>query len=199
MSEPLAPLRDRAVLITDGTSLLSPGLTEAFGASGARLYTVFPDGAAPPMGGRTSLVGDLSHDSGVRALLEAVARHESGLEAVLVPLALSGPLEAAAEEAFLPIALLKQSLAVFSAPPRYLIPILYAEHDSSARVGAALCRTLVRYAAGHVAGQDLRLNLVRAEGQPSPELANRAARAALALASGWLDAVRGQELVIGDR
>lgn len=191
-------LGDRAVLVTEGRSLLAPALVETFGSAGARVYSAFPDGASAPASAGTPLYADLRREAGYRALLEAASSH-ARVEVVVVPLALEGAVEVAADEAFQPIVALKAALSASEAPPRYLIPIIYTADEVGSRVGRAVCRTLVRYAAGHLAARDVRVNLVRAEGRRGPELAARTSRAALALASGWLDAVRGQELVIGDR
>lgn len=197
MRAPFEHLRDRAVLITDGRSPLAPSLVEAFGSARPRIFTVVPDRAGANMG--TPVVGDVRSEIGVRAVLDAIGQEHRQLDAAIVPLTLSGSLDAVAEEAFLLVTLLQEAKARFGALPRYVVALAHARDERAAKVGAALTKTLSGYAAAHVSQEDTRVNVIRLEGAPSAELFARASRAALALASGWLEAVRGQELVIGDR
>ncbi|MCC7382730.1 MAG: hypothetical protein IT384_12920 [Deltaproteobacteria bacterium] len=211
MKAPFEHLRDRAVLITDGRSPLAPSLVEAFGSARPRIFTVVPDRAGANMSRDgtnmgsaganmgTPLVGDVRSESGVRAVLDGIGREHRQLDAALVPLTLAGSLDAVAEEAFLLVTLLQEAKARFGALPRYVVALAHARDERAAKVGAALTKTLAGYAAAHVTQEDTRVNVIRIEGAPSADLFARASRAALALTSGWLEAVRGQELVIGDR
>lgn len=198
MSGSFPNLAGRTVLVTDGTSPLAPALAEVFGSAGAEVVIVSPPGAPGRDGPGRVEPADLSRAQGARLLLESLAREGRELEVILVPLSLSGPVELASDAAFLPITLLRASLECLARPPRYLIPLIYEPDAHGTPPARAVARTLLRYAAGHLAGREPRLNSIWAQGPRGPELAARASRAALALSSGWLDAVRGQELVIGD-
>lgn len=82
----------------------------------------------------------------------------------------------------------RSGVAVFDAPSA----------DPAARARRAVARTLTAYAAAHLAFEDVRLNAVVAEA-PGSLVRRRVSGAVMALLSGWLDAVRGQTLEIGDR
>lgn len=130
--------------------------------------------------------------------LERLHRSHSTAFAVIVPFAFQGSMEANAEEAFELIHLIQETKRVLGAPPRYAVGIAPADAAPGARVGRAIAKTLACYAAAHASELDLRVNVLSLEGAPSPRLYARASSASLALTSGWLDAVRGQELIIGE-
>lgn len=114
--------------------------------------------------------------------------------AALVPLSFAGSPAAAATEAFAIIELVQR----FQRDGlRYLVALAPAPDTPTKRLGHALAKTLVAYAAAHLSETDLRVNLVALSSAPSQFVLQRAAQATLALCSGWLDAVRGQQLTIG--
>jgi hypothetical protein len=113
--------------------------------------------------------------------------------AALVPLWFEGPIEVAADEAF---AVIEVTQRYQRHGLRYLVALAPEPSTPATRVGYALAKTLMAYAAAHLSDSDVRLNLITLGSAPTALVLERAAQAALALSSGWLDAVRGQQLTI---
>jgi hypothetical protein len=78
-------------------------------------------------------------------------------------------------------------------PPRTVVVV---EEEADDTASASLAASLVRYLQAHMGPRAGRINLLRVR-PSSNELA--AARATVALASGWMDAVGGQDLVLTER
>ncbi|MFO0722487.1 MAG: hypothetical protein U1E65_01810 [Myxococcota bacterium] len=129
--------------------------------------------------------------------LERLAAHGTKALALVVPFRFEGSMESMGEEAFQLIHLLQETKKRLGALPRYALGIVPTPASPEARVGRAIAKTLASYAAAHASEEDLRVNILRLDGAACPRLYARASSASLALTSGWLDAVRGQELVIG--
>jgi len=77
--------------------------------------------------------------------------------------------------------------------PRRVVALISAAGDD--RLALSLTRSVVIYLTAHTAYEDVRINVVHAGGLDDQTIAS-SADVALALASGWLDGMRGQVLEV---
>lgn len=138
-------------------------------------------------------------DRGLDELAASGGRLDVAVVPIPLPLLDSDPRASAAHTLRL-VDVLKSLRRTLGRYPRRVIVVCEAPRAGAAhRVSLALAATLCRYATAHTVLDDVRLNVVDVAPPASEEQSNRAADVALALASGWLDAMRGQVLRVSAR
>jgi enoyl-[acyl-carrier-protein] reductase (NADH) len=239
-------LRGKAVLITGGTKGIGLATGLCFGRQGAHLYLThkwgsadedevkraFADaGAAEP----TVIQADASVDEDTAAVFERIKQGHGQLEVfvsnVCVVQITEGP-ESYSKRALMKsleystwpfVAYLQHAKKILGRLPRYAIgvssdgPAHFYQGYEMVAIAKAVMETICRYLAKHLAGEDIRLNMVRTRnvitesalaihGADYPEFVRRfggeahfveaeeVGNAILAICSGLLDAFNGQVL-----
>ena len=236
--------RGKAVLITGGTMGIGLATGLAFGRAGAHVYLTHKWGSADENevhaafraegAARPEIIeADVSRDDETIDLLEKIRERHSELEVFVSNVCVVQPARGVSsyrkrsllkslEYSALPFVTYLQKIErLFGRPPRYVVGISsdgadnYFSGYEFVAVSKAVMETLCRYLAAHLAGQDVRLNIVRSRNvltdavgeifgssyeaflrrYAGPEYFMRAEEigdAVLALSSGMLDAMSGQ-------
>jgi NAD(P)-dependent dehydrogenase (short-subunit alcohol dehydrogenase family) len=180
----------KAVIVTGGTKGIGRATGLAFAREGAQVYLTYKWGSADEgellrqfaeAGARTPVLieADVSQDSETLQLLETIKQRHDRVEVFVSNVCIVQPangvdsykrrslLKSLEYSAWPFVSYVQKIRDVFGILPRYVVgissdgPDNYFSHYEFVAVSKAVMETFCRYLAKHLAGEDIRLNIVR--------------------------------------